>query len=148
MPVATDAELEAFVAAFDDFVRAAKRARARVETEAVLSPSQYDLLAPLAGGAVLGRRALARAAGVSAPTATRMLDGLQARGLVTRERSADDRRAVRLGLTPEGADAVAAAHERMVARRRALFEQLDPGERRAAAKVLAQLAGAYDRVQG
>ena len=148
MPVATDAELEAFVAAFDDFVRAAKRARARVGTEAVLSPSQYDLLAPLAGGDVLGLRELARAAGVSAPTATRMLDGLQARGLVTRERSADDRRAVRLGLTPEGADAVAAARERMVARRRALFEQLDPGERRAAAKVLAQLAGAYDRVHG
>jgi DNA-binding MarR family transcriptional regulator len=148
MPVATEPELEAFVAAFDDFVRAAKRARARVETEAVLSPSQYDMLAPLAGGDVLGLRELARAAGVSAPTATRMLDGLQARGLVTRERCADDRRAVRLALTPDGAAAVAAVRERMAARRRALFEQLDPGERQAAAKVLSRLANAYEGVQG
>ena len=147
MPVATEPELEAFVAAFDDFVRAAKRARARVETEAVLSPSQYDLLAPLADGDVLGLRELARAAGVSAPTATRMLDGLQARGLVTRERSADDRRAVRLELTVEGADAVATARARQAARRRALFEQLDPDERPAAAKVLARLASAYEGVQ-
>ena len=147
MPVATDPELEAFVAAFDDFVRAAKRARARVERDAVLSPSQFDLLAPLADGDVLGLRELARAAGVSAPTATRMLDGLQDRGLVTRERSVDDRRAVRLALTAEGAAAVADHGARMAARRRALFAQLAPEERRAAAKVLARLAAAYEEVE-
>lgn len=148
MPLATDRELEAFMAAFDDFARAAKRARARVETDAVLSPAQFDLLAPLLDGDGLGLRELARAAGVSAPTATRMLDGLQARGLVTRERSADDRRAVRLALTPEGADAVTAARQQRVARRRAVFEHLDPEERQAAAKVLARLATAYEGVQG
>jgi DNA-binding MarR family transcriptional regulator len=120
MPVAADAELEAFVAAFDEFARAAKRARARVEHDAVLSPAQVDLLAPLAGGDVLGLRELARAAGVSAPTATRMLDGLQARGLVTRERCANDRRAVRLTVTDAGRAAVVAARERRAARQRAV----------------------------
>jgi DNA-binding MarR family transcriptional regulator len=147
MPVAADPELEAFVAAFDDFVRAAKRARARVEPDAALSPSQHDLLSPLAGGAVLGLRELARAAGVSAPTATRMLDGLQARALVTRERCADDRRAVRLALTAEGAEAVAVTRARRDARRRALFDQLAPAERRAAAKVLSRLAVAYEEIE-
>jgi DNA-binding MarR family transcriptional regulator len=143
---ATDSQLDAFATAFDDFVRAAKRARARVEPDAVLTSSQYDLLCPLldAGDAPLGLRELARAAGVSAPTATRMIDGLAARGLVTRDRSADDRRAVRIALTGAGAAAVEDRRERMHARRRALFDQLSPSERRAAAKVLARLASAYE----
>jgi DNA-binding MarR family transcriptional regulator len=146
-PAATDPQLDAFVAAFDDFVRAAKRARARVEPEAVLTSSQYDLLFPLLEvDAPLGLRELARAAGVSAPTATRMVDGLEARGLVTRERSLEDRRAVCLALTEAGADAVRDRRAQLLARRRALFDQLAPGERRAAAKVLARLASAYEGV--
>jgi DNA-binding MarR family transcriptional regulator len=149
MPTATDHELAAFAAAFDDFVRAAKRARARVEPDAALTTSQYDLLCPLVGpggDTPHGLRELARAAGVSAPTATRMIDGLEARGLVTRERAADDRRAVRIALTPAGQEAVEHRREAMHGRRRALFDQLSPGERRAAAKVLARLAAAYERV--
>jgi DNA-binding MarR family transcriptional regulator len=149
MPTATDttteadAPLAAFAQAFDDFVRAAKRARARVEPDALLTPSQHDLLAPLRDGA-LGLRELARTAGVSAPTATRMIDGLQERGLATRERATDDRRAVRIALTDAGRDALHHTRARQLARRRALFEQLSPGERRAAAKVLSRLAAAYE----
>lgn len=142
----TDAQLAAFAEAFDDFVRAAKRARARVEPDAILTPSQYDLLSPLCDGA-LGLRELARTAGVSAPTATRMMDGLQERGLATRERAADDRRAVRIALTPSGRDALKRHRTRQLARRRALFEQLSPGERRAAAKVLSRLAAAYELLE-
>jgi DNA-binding MarR family transcriptional regulator len=144
-PAATDPQLDAFVAAFDDFVRAAKRARVRVEPDAVLTTSQYDLLFPLLEVETpLGLRELARAAGVSAPTATRMLDGLEGRGLVTRERSAEDRRAVCLALTVEGAKAVTERRMLLLSRRRRLFEQLAPAERRAAAKVLARLAAAYE----
>jgi DNA-binding MarR family transcriptional regulator len=148
MPTATDPQLAAFATAFDDFVRAAKRARARVEPDAALTPSQHDLLVPLveAGGAPLGLRELARAAGVSAPTATRMIDGLEGRGLVTRERAADDRRAVRIALTVEGREALDERRARMLARRRALFDQLSPSERRAAANVLARLAAAYEEI--
>jgi DNA-binding MarR family transcriptional regulator len=145
----TDPQLAAFATAFDDFVRAAKRARARVEPDALLTTSQYDLLCPLLDapdGAPLGLRELARAAGVSAPTATRMIDGLEGRALVTRERSSDDRRAVRIALTDDGAEAVRERRARLHARRRALFDQLSPGERRAAAKVLARLAAAYEGV--
>ena len=147
MAVATDPQLDAFVAAFDDFVRAAKRARARVEPDEALSPSQYDMLFPLWGAEEpLGLRSLARAAGVAPPTATRMLDGLERRGLVTRDRCSEDRRAVRLALTHEGEAAVASHRERLLGRRRELFARLAPGERRAAAKVLARLAEAYDDV--
>jgi DNA-binding MarR family transcriptional regulator len=149
MPTATDLQLASFATAFEDFVRAAKRARARVEPDAALTTSQYDLLCPLAGGdeTALGLRELARAAGVSAPTATRMIDGLAARGMVTREPAADDKRAVRIALTAEGRAAVGERRERLQARRRALFDQLSPSERRAAAKVLARLATAYEEVE-
>ncbi len=142
----TDPQLTAFAAAFDDFVRAAKRARARVDPEATLTSSQHDLLCPLLDGP-MGLRELARAAGVSAPTATRMVDGLQERGIVTRERAADDRRAVRIALTAEGEDALAVHRARQRARRQALFEQLSVTERRAAAKVLARLAAAYEELE-
>jgi MarR family transcriptional regulator, organic hydroperoxide resistance regulator len=143
----TDSELTAFATAFDDFVRAAKRARVRVDPDAVLTSSQHDLLGPLADGA-LGLRELARAAGVSAPTATRMVDGLQERGIVTRERAAEDRRAVRIALTAEGRAALAVHRDRQLARRQALFAQLSVTERRAAAKVLARLAAAYEALEG
>src|SRR3979409_628902 len=147
MATATDPQLDAFVAAFDDFARAAKRARARVVRAARRTPSRFALRSPLLdAGSALGLRELAGAAGVSSPTATRMLDGLQVRGLVTRERSAEDRRAVCLALTAEGAAAVREFRERMLARRRALFDQLAPGERRAAAEGLARLAVAYGGV--
>jgi DNA-binding MarR family transcriptional regulator len=142
------AQLDAFVTAFDAFVRAAKRARARVEPDAVLTPSQVDLLFPLTecddGG--LGLRELARLAGVSAPTATRMIDGLESRGLVTRVRDPEDGRAVRIALTAEGAAALQARREQLHARRRALFHQLSESERRAAAQVLSRLASAYEKV--
>jgi DNA-binding MarR family transcriptional regulator len=143
---AADAQLAAFAQAFDDFVRAAKRARVRVDPDATLTPSQHDLLCPLLDGA-MGLRELARTAGVSAPTATRMIDGLVERDLVTRERAADDRRAVRIALTGEGRDALEQHRRRQRARRRALFEQLSVGERRAAAKVLSRLAAAYEDLE-
>jgi DNA-binding MarR family transcriptional regulator len=145
---ATDPQLDAFVTAFDDFVRAAKRARGRVEPDAVLTTAQFDLLSPLLEAEVpLGLRELARAAGVSAPTATRMVDGLEARGLLTRVRSEEDRRAVCLALTEDGVAAVQQRRAQVAARRRALFDQLAPAERRAAAKVLARLAAAYEGVE-
>ena len=146
---AVDPQLDAFVTAFADFVRAAKRARVRAEPESVLTTSQYDLLLPLLeADAPLGLRELARAAGVSAPTATRMVDGLVARGLLTRERSEEDRRAVCLALTEAGTAAVRWRSERVLARGRALFDQLAPDERRAAAQLLARLAAAYEGVTG
>src|SRR3954447_2552802 len=147
-PTATDPQLDAFAAAFDDFVRAAKRARARFEPDAALTTSQYDLLCPLAEGddARLGLRELARAAGVSAPTATRMVDGLAARGIVNREPAPDDRGAVRIALPAEGRAAVLDRRAHQLGRRRALFDKLSPADRRAAAKVLARLAAAYEEI--
>src|SRR4051794_15752264 len=129
------ADLDTFVRAFDDFARAAKRARHRQSGsgDGELTVAQYGLLAPLLDAAEApGVRVLAEAAGVSSPTATRMLDGLERRGLVVREKSERDRRAVRLSLTDEGVAAVRAQRRRQLALRRAIFESLDARGRRVA----------------
>jgi DNA-binding MarR family transcriptional regulator len=143
----TDAELEELLVAFDAFVKAAKRARVRAEPDAPLTTSQVDLLNPLlecpAGGA-LGLRELARLVGIAAPTASKMIDGLAARGFVTRARDPEDGRAVRIALTGEGEAALRERRAHMLARRRAMFDKLAPTERRAAAQVLARLATAFE----
>ena len=61
------------------------------------------MLEPLADGPCTNRQ-LAEAAGVTSPTATRMIDGLVGRGVVTRVEDPADRRAVLISLS----DAVAA----------------------------------------
>jgi MarR family transcriptional regulator, organic hydroperoxide resistance regulator len=141
-----DTEVAAFAAALDDFVRAARRARGRLANEADLSLSQYHLLEPLVGVEApgLGVGELACAAGVSAPTATRMLGGLERAGLVERRTCPRDRRVVRVALTPPGARRMASKRERTNARREALYRSLDPEERAQAARLLERLAAAIE----
>jgi DNA-binding MarR family transcriptional regulator len=147
-PASTVNDMDELVDAFDAFVKAAKRSRARAEGDGggVLTSSQADLLAPLLvcepGG--MGLRALARLAGIAAPTATRMVDGLQERGLVTRRRDPDDGRAVLIALTADGEEALRERRAQLLARRRAMFELLTPSERRAAARVLSRLTSAFE----
>jgi DNA-binding MarR family transcriptional regulator len=146
-PSTTEAtEVAAFAAALDDFMRAARRARGRLANEPDLSLSQYHLLEPLLAveGPGLGVGELACAAGVSAPTATRMLAGLERDGVVERRACPRDRRVVRVALTPAGAQQVARKRERIEARRNELYRSLGPDEREQAARVLARLAAAIE----
>ena len=146
--VSAGTELETFAEAMDEFLRAARRARGRLNRTPVvpeLSASQFHLLEPLLRAPeALCVGELADAAGVTPPSATRMLDGLQERGLVARVRTSDDRRVVRVQITPEGAELVARKHGAMRATREAVFKQLTPGERRTAARVLLRLAAAVE----
>ena len=71
-----------------------------------LTPSQLSALAAIDR---LGKARLcdvAAAEGVRAPTAARVVDSLEEAGLVTRAAVADDRRAVRIALTPAGRGAL------------------------------------------
>jgi DNA-binding MarR family transcriptional regulator len=150
MQTTTRADVEAFTAALDDFWRATRRARGRYNRSQganELTLSQLHLLDPLARAAdpvPVGE--LAEIAGVSAPSATRMLDGLERRGLVERERCFRDRRIVRAAITPEGARLVAAKRARIHSAREAIFDQLSPAERRSAARLLGSLAAAIDEL--
>lgn len=83
---------------------------------------QYTALTVLQRGNDVTAAQLARNSFVTTQSMSDLVAALQRRGLISRERDAEDRRRVRLSLTPEGtallrdqADAVAALEARMVA---------------------------------
>jgi DNA-binding MarR family transcriptional regulator len=138
-------EVAAFAAALDDFRRASSRARGRLARDGDLTLSQYHLLEPLlTADAPLGVGELACAAHVSAPTATRMLAGLERDAVVERRACTRDRRVVRVALTPDGAERMERKRERIQARHEELFRSLEPSERAHAARLLARLAAAIE----
>jgi DNA-binding MarR family transcriptional regulator len=146
-----DVELEAFSRAFEEFGRAQRRVAGRFNRAPAvpeLSKPQYLLLEPLLGGEQsLCVGELADAAGVSAPTATRMLDGLVKRAIATRSQKEGDRRIVLIGLTDHGRELMHAKHARVVEVRAAVYAQLTPTERRGAARLLTRLAAAIEELQ-
>jgi DNA-binding MarR family transcriptional regulator len=137
-----------FLAAFDAFAQAVRRARgASVQNgDGDLTLSQYALLAPLVDRTGARVRELAIDAGVTAPTATRILDVLERRGIVRRARSAADRRGVTVTLTNEGREVLTGQAQWLRSRQQAFFESLPPGERERAPDLLMRLAGLIDEL--
>src|ERR1700704_859243 len=121
-------EQDAFSTALLEFLRATRRMRGRLGDSDELSLAQYQRLEPLIGGERLATCELALAAGVSAPTATRMLTGLEREGLVERVPCDADRRVVHVVLTADGRRRVLAKRARGAARRAELFASLSAGE--------------------
>jgi DNA-binding MarR family transcriptional regulator len=134
--------------ALQEFSRAARRARGRAAGRPSgdgLSLAQFHLLEPLADGPLTNRQ-LAEQAGVSSPTATRMLDLLVGRRLVTRLEDPVDRRAVLISLTPAGREALAAKLAEVEQGRRRVAAALEPDEQRVAADLLRRLAGVIEEL--
>lgn len=106
----------------------------------------YRLLGALRREGRLTTSALAAASELSPATVTEMLDALVAAGLVERQRDGDDRRVVRIALTPRGRSRYDAKQARFVA---ALSEDLaDLGDEAItdAAVVIERLAAFFDRM--
>ncbi len=125
-----------------DFFKAARRARGRAASDPApdgLSLAQYHLLEPLASGPRTNRE-LSELAGIAAPTATRMVDGLLQRDFVTRIEDPIDRRAVVISLTDAGRAALTRKQREYAARRRRVAAALDPHEQRVATDLLRRLA--------
>jgi DNA-binding MarR family transcriptional regulator len=77
--------------------------RLRTEDDALgLSPPRLSALSAVVGAGPIGIGALAAAEGVAAPTMSRLVDGLERVGLVTREPDPDDARGVLVRSTPKG----------------------------------------------
>ena len=128
--------------ALHDFFRAARRARgraARQSADELISLAQYHLLEPLLDGPLTNRE-LAELAGVASPTATRMVDGLVGRELVTRIEDPSDRRAVVISLTEAGRKAVSEKTREYDKARRRIAAALEPDEQPVAADLLRRLA--------
>jgi DNA-binding MarR family transcriptional regulator len=116
--------------AADALFIAMRRARsAGAERFGGLSLAQVSLLEPLAKETDIPVGRLASSAGVSVPTATRMLQQLETKGIVARRRSPEDERRVLVSLTDEGAELLAALRARLRARQTHAYEAFTPTER-------------------
>lgn len=139
---------EGFLAAFDAFAQAVRRARgAPIQgDDGALTLSQYALLRGLADQRSARVSELANGAGVAPSTATRILDALERRGIIVRERPVADRRAVTIALTDRGRDVLAEQDRWLRGRQRAFFSGLPQAERELAPDLLLRLAALIDEL--
>jgi DNA-binding MarR family transcriptional regulator len=93
-----------------------------------ITGGQAALLAQIRAYPELGVRELAAREGVSAPAMTRYLDRLEKVDLVTRTRSAQDARKIRLALTPKGVRALRSVRRRRTAWLAERLQGLSPAE--------------------
>ena len=105
-------------------VRAAEFASRDLARTTGLTPSQLIVLQIVAREGEPGAGAIAEAARLSQATVTALLDKLEARGLVIRNRGSQDRRRVSVELTQEGRRALANMPDVLQDRFAARFENL------------------------
>jgi DNA-binding MarR family transcriptional regulator len=141
-------ECNEFLAGFDALAQAVRRARGANghAADGGLTLSQYGLLEGLADRRAARVQELASAAGISASTATRILDALERRGIVRRTRSSVDRRAVAVSLTKLGHDLLHAEQDWLRGRQRAFFESLPTAEQELAPDLLVRLGVLIDEL--
>jgi DNA-binding MarR family transcriptional regulator len=141
-------DVEEFLTAYDLLVQAVRRARGATQQnrDDALTLSQYAILQALSGRDTARVRDLASEAAVTPSTATRILDALERRAIVTRTRSVDDRRGVTVTLTDFGREALRSQDEWMRGRQAAFFADLPPDQREFAPDLLARLAALIDEL--
>jgi DNA-binding MarR family transcriptional regulator len=145
-PTRTEA-VEAVGHAFKAAASAVRRLRGReTHRHDELSYAQYGLLFGLYLCEGQSLRELALAAGVSPASAVEMLDGLAASGLVTRTRSADDKRIVLSSLTPRGRAVIEQRRARYEPRWRAALERFSEDELETASAVLDAIRQFFDEL--
>jgi DNA-binding MarR family transcriptional regulator len=107
-------------------IRAVDLYSRRLVNQTGLSGPQLICLRHLANHGATQSGQLAAAVNLSAPTVCGILDRLESRGLVSRQRQRDDKRCVLVDLTPEGhiavADAPPVMHDSFLFKYRALSE--------------------------
>ncbi|HVL94498.1 MAG TPA: MarR family transcriptional regulator [Solirubrobacteraceae bacterium] len=130
--------------ALDGLLRAESAVRRRLSADLEregLSAAGFSVLVVLttAGGA-LELRTLRRRLGTSKANATEVVGTLVGRGLATRARLDSDRRAVRVAITPLGAELVDRLFPEHATRVAATFSALDEHEKRTFAELCRKLA--------
>lgn len=79
----------------------------------VVTPSQWGILALLPDGMTIGT--ISQQRGIDAPTVTGIIKRLEQSGLIERRHDREDRRVVKVYLTPEGASILAILNPRVAA---------------------------------
>jgi len=139
----SETETGVWIGLLETHKRLTRTLNAELEAEHGISLSALELLSRLsvAEGQVLRLTDLADRSGLSLSRVSRIVDALEARGLVERRRCPEDRRARNAGLTPAGGALLAAAqvtHSEIVETQ--FFAQVEPAELAALAAVFGRLA--------
>jgi DNA-binding MarR family transcriptional regulator len=141
------AALERFGVSFKHANAAVRRLRGRnAQRPHELSYAQFGLLFGLAERGELSASELASYADVAPGTATEMLDGLEAAGLIERRRSERDRRSVLVSLTPHGSELLSARRELYQQRWGAALADFSAAELETAAAVLDSMRAMFDEL--
>jgi len=132
--------------AWDEFFTALNQARGRAAREQSdgLTVPQYRLLSAVAEAPAARSGELAERMGVSAPTTTRMLAGLERAGIIRRDAVPGDRRAITVALTAKGSRLLERKEAVVSQKRRALYDSLTASERRHAQRLLRRMAEAIE----
>ena len=104
-----------------------------------LSPHQARALRVVASHEPARRGEVASHLRIAPRSATEVLDGLEARDLVRREADPDDRRAVRVALTPQGRSVLAEVSRARDGESAAYLASLSPREQTQLARLLRRL---------
>ena len=105
------------------------------------TPRQFAVLLSVHQNPGVSQTDLVRMTGIDRSTLTEILRRLGRRGLIRRERQAEDRRTNALHLTPDGLTAMEAAIDAVERAQERILEPIPAGERHAAMRVLERLAG-------
>ena len=109
-----------------------------------LTPAQFGALTVLQAHPGLGQSSLARALGFDKVTVLRVLRGLQARGLVERTASPENRRSVAVALTAEGRALLRRAQRPAEKAYQRLMSPLSAAQQTQLLGLLQQLTGALE----
>ncbi|MGW1599933.1 MarR family winged helix-turn-helix transcriptional regulator [Streptomyces eurythermus] len=149
LPQADDAQFQEFTRAMQDLLTAVRRSRGRIagQVRPALSLSQVQLLESLADhGGTFGVSEMAEGAGVTTPTATRMLKQLERDGIVTRTRKPGDERRVEIALTETGATLLAEHRSRLQEKQLRAFRELTPDQRAVVTELTRRLSELVDEM--
>jgi DNA-binding MarR family transcriptional regulator len=139
-----DPVVDAVLSASRVLVAVAARSLGDVAEEVTLT--QFRTLVVLASRGPQSLAALAEAVDVTPSTATRMCDRLVRKGLVARRHERDDRRLIRLTLTPSGHQLVDAVTERRRTEIASLLRSIPRNQQAALVDALQRLATAAGEV--
>jgi DNA-binding MarR family transcriptional regulator len=105
-----------------------------------LRPVEYTVLTLIAENPGGSQARLARALAVTAPNITAIVDRLEAKGLIARSRSEDDRRSQALQATRQGEEVARKATQGIVDAERAALSALSAGEQMILVELLHKVA--------
>jgi DNA-binding MarR family transcriptional regulator len=113
-----------------------------------LSFQQWIALKVVRDGVVGNAGELATELGITTGATTRMIDLLESRNLLTRDRSAVDRRVVRLAILPAGREAILNLQDHVVSTWNEVLADFTQAEAETLVALLIRLLAAAERVAG